>query len=346
MDSIGDEKQTVTHSMNGPHPDAIFVDQGTTNTRVWLCRDTQILARSQAQVGVRDTARDGNATRLRQTLKKLIAEVTTRSDAAPRCVIAAGMITSSLGLAEVQHVRAPAGAADLAAATRRFEFPDVTPLPILLVPGVRTGELSGSPAEVARADIMRGEETLCIGLLKMQLAKKPGIVLNLGSHWKAIQIDEHGRIAASITSLSGEMIHAIQTTTILSSALPEERPESLDPVWLLAGLREQQQSGLPRAMFCVRLLEQSKICSPAERYAFLLGAFIGCDMEALHTKGFIAQGVPVSIVGHPSVVNGWQVAMGASSIQSTVIQESDAEAALLAGLRHILTETEGSAPLC
>ena len=55
-----------------------------------------------------------------------------------------------------------------------------------------------------------------MGLVANGLAPLPGVVLNLGSHWKAISLDENGRIVSSVTSLSGEMIHAVQTTTILT----------------------------------------------------------------------------------------------------------------------------------
>ncbi len=54
-------------------------------------------------------------------------------------------------------------------------------------------------------------------------ASRPGqalTVLNLGSHWKAIQVSESGQITRSWTTLSGELLHAIMTQTILASAVP------------------------------------------------------------------------------------------------------------------------------
>src|SRR5205807_2260285 len=99
----------------------------------------------------------------------------------------------------------------------------ITPRPIFLVPGVRTGSLTG---DATQADIMRGEETLCLGLLTMGKAVAGGVVLNLGSHWKAIRLDSDGRIAGSVTSLVGEMIYAAQTATILSNSVSPERPKS------------------------------------------------------------------------------------------------------------------------
>src|SRR5262249_30267781 len=118
----------------------ICVDAGTTNTRVWLVIGERVVARAQAGVGVRDTAREGSSERLRGALRELINQIgdDARNEGvaqSPECVIAAGMITSPLGLAEIPHVNAPAGLNDLAAAARPQSFPEITELPILLIPG-------------------------------------------------------------------------------------------------------------------------------------------------------------------------------------------------------------------
>src|SRR5258706_15872863 len=53
---------------------AIYVDLGTTNTRVWLMRGSTILSRVKKPVGVSDTARVGSNKRLRETLKESIED--------------------------------------------------------------------------------------------------------------------------------------------------------------------------------------------------------------------------------------------------------------------------------
>ena len=134
------------------------------------------------------------------------------------------MITSSLGLVEIPHLPAPAGLADLSAAIHTCRFPEITHLPILLIPGVRSGPSRCSLETIGSADMIRGEESLCMGLLASGRLKAGSKLLNLGSHWKIISIDDEGRIVASVTSLSGELIHATQTQTILASALPCRPP--------------------------------------------------------------------------------------------------------------------------
>ena len=324
---------------------AVFVDMGTTNTRVWLARGGQILASARAQIGVRDSARDGSNARLREGLRNLLVEVIRQGRlhtrfAEPRCVIAAGMITSTLGLSEVPHLEAPAGLREMALGVRRLHFPDVTELPILLVPGVRTGTLTADVGQTCSADIMRGEETLCMGLIANGLAPLPGVVLNLGSHWKAISLDVEGRIVSSVTSLSGEMIHAVQTTTILASALPQERPQLLDSQWLEAGMAEQRASGLARALFCVRLLEQAKATTAEQRFAFLAGAMIASDLDALMSKKVLGKANNVSLIGHPALAGAWRHALDAVLIGATIISEEQTDEALLAGLQLILSESD------
>ncbi len=313
---------------------AIFVDAGTTNTRVWLMRGDEVLAHANAMVGVRDSARDGSTDRLRAALRDLLAEVQTKENAS--CVIAAGMITSSLGLADVPHVAAPAGLAGLAAATQSYLFPDVTDLPVLLVPGIRSGVAACDAHSVSQVDVMRGEETLCVGLVELGLAPLPCTVLNLGSHWKAIQLDAGGRVRSSVTALTGELIHTTQTNTILASAVPHERPVNLAPTWAEAGMREQRQAGLARALFCVRLLEQKGDCTPDERLAFLIGAYLAADFDGLTRQGLLQVGSAVLLTGGGVIAETWARVLAEAAIPARIIQQEESEKALLTGLRAIL----------
>jgi 2-dehydro-3-deoxygalactonokinase len=253
-------------------------------------------------------------------------------------VMGTGMISSSLGLAEVPHVPAPAGLAEIAAAVRAFKFPDVTAFPVLLVPGVRTGSFQGD-GNIGEVDIMRGEETICLGLLALGQLRPPATVLNLGSHWKAIRIDSQSRIAASVTSLSGEMIHAVQTETILASAVQQGKPSKIDNDWVEMGMSEQRASGLARALFCVRLLEQARRGTLVRRISFLLGAFIASDLDALLKNQFLSPEHPVVLVGPTPLARAWQHALTTSNIPATISPEPTTEAATITGLHSLATHS-------
>lgn len=317
----------------------VCVDMGTTNTRVWMVRGAQVLARGDASVGARDTAREGTNAIVRRTLRDLIERVKAAGGARqPECVLACGMITSPLGLAEVPHVPAPAGAGELAAGIVRRNFADVCDLEVWLVPGVRSlgaGADGDVPSSIGEQDVMRGEETLCVGLPESGALGRARTVLNLGSHWKVIRLDSEDRIAASLTSIGGELLHLAQTGSVLASAVPHARATTIDESWLRAGMSEQRQAGLARALFCVRLLEQARSGTPDDRLSYLVGAFVASDLDALVRRRALRAGEPVAVVAKGGIGAAWALALAEANITSHAVNEQDAERALLIGLRRI-----------
>lgn len=321
---------------------AVYVDMGTTNTRVWItCRD-RIVANSSGLIGIRDAARDdGRGIRrgLGELITKMCQEAERSADPCrPECIVAAGMISSNLGFAVVPHIQPPAGIDELAVAARWHHFPEVSNLPMLLVPGVRSGPANATTASINQVDVMRGEETLCSGLAALGMIKPPAIVLNLGSHWKAVQLDRDGRIQSSFTSLSGELIHAVQSHTVLAGSVPKERPARLPSEWVKAGMREQRQSGLARALFCTRLLDLEHRGNPEDRFAFVVGAFIASDLDVLLARGILTPPARVALVGHFAISEAWQIALSQLQVAAALISQEQAEAALLEALRRILIE--------
>ena len=303
----------------------IYIDAGTTRTRAWLVHNTFVMAHASRPIGARDVARTGSNNILKTTVRELISELKAAEPLAkPMAVVAAGMISSPQGFTEVPHVQSPATLLDIAKSSRWFDVPDVTDLPLLLVPGVRTG------AATNIVDVMRGEETLCLGLLERGLISPHTSVLNLGSHWKLIRIDELGRIASSYTSISGELMRAAATQTILAGSV--HTTVDWSPDGLSAGMSEQRASGLGRALFCVRLSHLSNSATPEERTAFLAGAFIASDFDSFQRNGLLSTDDRVAIVGHSSLAKAWHHAMRAASIHAVVIEAEQARDAFLAGL--------------
>ena len=320
---------------------AIYVDMGTTQTRVWLQRGSAILGRVKKQVGVSDTARDGSNIRIRATLKELIEDVRNQADDAscqPAYVIAAGMIGSPEGLVELPHVSAPAGIRKLAEGAQWFEFPEITELPILLVPGVRSGSVAGTPGTLADSDLMRGEETLCLGLSVLGVIAPESLVLSLGSHWKAIRLNAEGKIQSSITSLSGELIRAAQTQTVLANSVSSDWPEEFDHEWVAAGMTQQRRSGLSRALFCVRLLALANEGTAPERFSFLVGAFIADYLDSLITQGILTTNTQVAISGNQATARAWKEALAQLSVRAVVLTAEEIEKGFLAALGVILSQ--------
>ncbi len=130
--------------MNGVY---LTIDTGTTNTRVTVLKDGALLAQAKSETGVRVSAIDGDNHRLKQAVRQCLDEALDRAGIGwdQVCGVAAsGMITSNVGLCEIPHCTAPAGAAELAAAIQSVSMPEICPLPIAFIPGVKN---SGAPVD-------------------------------------------------------------------------------------------------------------------------------------------------------------------------------------------------------
>lgn len=305
--------------------DAVFIiDGGTTRTRLWAVVGDEVVVREAADVGARDTAREGSNDKLRTAVFSLLARAAETCRAAqhsPRLALAAGMITSPQGLAEVPHVAAPADAAALAQSARAF---GEGPVPLWLIPGVRSGAValpSWDAGALAAADVMRGEETLALGL-----ARRGGVLLSVGSHWKAIAVDGAGAITGSVSTLSGELLAAVAANTILASALPQTWPARFDGDALRAGARAASAGGLPRALYLVRLLEQRAPRAPEERLAFAVGAAIAADREIL-----VGRADDVVIAGGGAVATAWAELLTDDGRAARVLGAEETEAGFRRG---------------
>jgi len=316
------------------------VDMGTTRTRVWLVERNKIWAHQAADFGVRNVAAGESKAWLEERLCQLLdrAHMQAREyglSQAGSFIMAAGMITSLEGILQVDHIEAPADAAQLARHLQVCRLACRDDLPLILVPGIRTGELLPPVEKISDVDLMRGEETLCIGLLDDGLLQSNTALLNLGSHWKWIWVDEQARIAGSRTSMTGELIHAIQTHTLIAAALPQGRPEAFDSSWVDLGFKEVGKSGLTRALFCIRLLQLQEQGTSEQRLSFLYGAFIRNEIDHLRLRHL--EGIKhILIAGPTGLAEIWQSYIAEFEIAAHILTEDKREAAYLNGLRCLL----------
>jgi len=316
----------------------LYIDGGTTHTRAWAAVGDRVVAAAQVEAGARDGARAGGTSRLAEAVRRLILEVESRCRAGerPALAVAAGMIGSPQGLVEVPHVEAPAGVRELARAAPCHVLPEVTPLRIVFVPGVRTGGSRAATREtVAESDVMRGEEVLALGLVRRGPLAGGGVLLSLGSHWKAVHVDAEGRVARSVSTLSGELIESARSHTILASSLPSEWPAVLPPDWLAAGVRDGRRHGLPRAYYEVRLLDQRVASEPADRLAFLVGATVAASEDTLLP---LSTGAPprVALAGPPALAHAWERVIRDRGGTPFVVDDDERAAAFRAGCRAVL----------
>ncbi|MBQ7336569.1 MAG: 2-dehydro-3-deoxygalactonokinase [Clostridia bacterium] len=252
----------------------ITVDGGTSNTRVMLVQNGQIEDIVRIPFGAR--AGIENATALRTAIRDGISELLVRhklKEADIERILASGMITSEFGLCNLPHICAPAGIAELHAQLHEVVLEDISPIPFVFIRGVKTVGTS-----VADTDMMRGEETELMGVID-EGGEKSLYVLP-GSHSKLIETDASGKILRFSTMLTGEMIGALATDTILKDAV-DLSIRTYDAQMLLAGCRYAMENGLNEALFKVRILKNLFQKDAMESYSFFLGAVLSAEIKII-----------------------------------------------------------------
>ncbi len=317
--------------------DYLAVDSGTTNSRLWLMRDLQILARRDVPIGVRNSAIDGNNHTLMEAichsvsvLRKLKAP-----DVVPEFVIAAGMITSNLGLYEVKHVQAPAGMIELATRIEKRVLPKTGDLPFYFIPGVRSGPASADLGNANDIDIVRGEETEVVGALKVFGLCGPLLYIHLGSHTKLMKVDPYNRISGGASTLGGELLRAVQQETILRDSLFTPQSCSIETHFLEQGWNLCRKHGLFRTLYLIRILGVNSNYSKESLTSLFLGALINEEFRCLESTPSVQSENRVILSGLPQLQPAWTHFMKQRSWSVKGLSTEETEQAFLRGLYEI-----------
>ncbi|MER3554607.1 MAG: 2-keto-3-deoxy-galactonokinase [Meiothermus sp.] len=252
------------------------VDSGTTRTRVRLWDGGKVVSSQSQQAGARDTASDGHPGRVKTALKEMLAGVKGLG-----AVLCSGMITSNVGLKEVPHLLAPCSPEKIARGIVRQEFPEIAEAPFYFIPGIKTVPEGLSLENLEGADVMRGEEAETVGLRELLGLTGPVLLMHYGSHHKAIRVDGDGTILGSKTSITGELLQAVMSGTVLRSSVVGLEDIKPSQEYWRAGLEAAQQHGLGRASFLVRIGEQLAGLPKPEMTSYLLGALASLDLPML-----------------------------------------------------------------
>lgn len=240
----------------------IVIDGGTTNTRVALMSGREICALRKLSVGAGAQDKEKYRTLISEAINEL-------SEDGVECIIAAGMITSELGLYNLPHIEVPVGINELSSNMKCVSLPKIFSLPFYFVPGVKTvGTLESS-------DMMRGEECEVFGLHN---SFGDALYVLPGSHSKLIKVED-GKIKEFSTALTGEMIAALSGGTILRDAV--DLTVGYDREFLLKGYRYATEKGINEALFKVRILKNLFTETKERIYSFFLGAVLAGEVDTI-----------------------------------------------------------------
>lgn len=267
------------------------IDCGTTNTRIFILSEkNEFIAKGATKIGVRDTSITGSRVALKTGIETLYRQILNENNIKEKDIqfaIAAGMITSEIGLIEIPHLIAPVGIKELSENILIVNDPGVVDLgvPVYFIRGIKNN-YGSSPTirELNKIDFMRGEEVQCIGILKEMKPKLPVNIVVLSSHTKIIHIDENGMIASSMTTMSGQVFEAIKTATNIGKSLVLANNES-DTKYSSEEIIETaincvDSMGFVRSIFLPRFMEVLLETNHEERIDFIDAVIAADDMKS------------------------------------------------------------------
>ncbi len=250
----------------------ITIDGGTTNTRVNVVCDRTTVATKK--LGIGSGSKDTEA--LKNAIQAAIAALLSENhllEADIECILASGMITSEYGLCDLPHVSLPVNTEKLHNAMHKTVIEEVSSIPFVFIRGVKK-----EGADLDRVDVMRGEETELVGMLKSDI----GACLYVlpGSHSKHISVDACGSVIDLRTMMTGELFAAVIQHTILRHAADFEHNE-IDEAALLNGYAYAKKRGVNEALFKTRILSTMFGGTKEQCYSFLLGCVLCDEVEAI-----------------------------------------------------------------
>jgi 2-dehydro-3-deoxygalactonokinase len=307
--------------MHDTRPDArlIALDWGTSALRAWLLgADGRVIDTHESEGGLLRVT--GSGTIPARDYAAVFADVCADwLHAYPKLpAIACGMVGSAQGWREAGYLTVPAGL--------HIGADALTPVPhdhgvLHLVPGLRF-------AHDGRTDVMRGEETQLIGVLRMLDIPSDDLVVVLpGTHTKWVTIGAH-RVLAFTTAMTGELYGLLTEHGILArTATAPVR----DDAAFARGLAADTSRGLAAALFGARALVLDDLLAAGALPDYVSGLLIADEVRHLlpehrdgrsivlcgnddlcrrYTTAFAAHGVTpaASITGAAAAVGLWTIA--------------------------------------
>jgi 2-dehydro-3-deoxygalactonokinase len=293
----------------------IVADWGTTRFRGYLIENPTILDQVSSKEGVSALQKGQHRdVFLRQCGHWLKAEPD-----AP--VLLVGMVGSREGWVEAPYATCPAGPAEIAQAL----------VPVDLENGRKGYVIPGLFCEPApgAADVMRGEETLALGV-----GIENGLICSAGTHPKWIAM-KNGRIERFATYMTGEMYALLREHSMIGR--PATEPE--DPKGFDLGLKAAERNsgenrvGLLHLLFSARASVVSGKMNSNLLAPYLSGLLTGDEINGALSQ--FGRPTSVTILAAPERADLYIHALKRHGIKA---ETKDTQQALIAGLARIVRQ--------
>ena len=241
----------------------IAIDWGTSSFRAYrLAPDGVVVDKRSAPLGIL-AVQDG---KFAEALETQIGDWLDQGDSP---VMMSGMIGSRQGWKEVPYTACPAGLSEIAAGMAEVTWGQGRSA--WIVPGVSCRDQTGVP------DVMRGEETQLLGVLK-ELPLKSAWVCLPGTHSKWVRLEDWRMVELS-TYMTGEVFANMKNHSILGRMM---RTAAVEPDAFADGVvRARDAGGLLHHLFGVRTLGLFGELSDARSASYLSGLLIGHELASI-----------------------------------------------------------------
>ena len=245
----------------------VGIDWGTSSFRAYRVAAGERVDTRSSDRGILSVPSGGHAAALRAELAGWVLD-------GP--IILSGMIGSRQGWREAPYAPCPATLPSIAGASLTWAEPALGT--ITLLPGLVAEDAAGIP------DVMRGEETQIFGAMRA-MGRDDGTFVLPGTHSKHALV-KSGAIRNFATYMTGEIFGALKAHTILGRLMADGPP---DGEGFHKGVREGAAArgahGLLHRLFATRTLGLFDRLPATELSAFLSGALIGAELQALDKSG-------------------------------------------------------------
>lgn len=263
----------------------ITVDCGTTNMRCRLFEGKKLIDQERAKCGIRDGAFRGSTDILKETLAKLIKILLERNSLTEgdiEVVLSSGTLASDVGIFKIPHAVCPAWIPESVSAAGMTVMEDVTKIPILFIPGVKTLPADDADLEtkIVTYESMSGEESEIYGISEALGLPEDFIITLPGSHNKVMEV-KGNKICSIRSGLCGEFIASISGHTMLKSALPDPVIREVMPEMLTLGWRMADKYGLSPMLIKARMLQLLGGYTQDEAANFFVGALLHDDIQTV-----------------------------------------------------------------
>lgn len=179
-------------------------------------------------------------------------------------IIISGMASSSIGMHEVAYKGLPFSVQEDIPFFHQFEANAILPHTVYILGGIRTTN-----------NVMRGEETLLVGLTPEELKFSEHIVMP-GTHSKHVSINQ-SVVTGFETAMTGELFDLLCSHSILKASVSVS---VFDPSSFRAGVEAAASGALLSNIFLTRTNQLFQRLTPGQNYHWLSGLLIGHELEA------------------------------------------------------------------